>query len=150
MPEIGVRTDDIAKLAYHFWEESGHADGHDLEHWFKAEASCFGPSVDVIETDKAFEIKAEVPGLDEKNVEVKLTNGGLTIRGAKEEERNERNKGYRLHERRFGSFERYVPVPESVDADKIEAAFEKGVLTVTLPKSDQAQSSERRISVRSS
>ncbi|MGN6318819.1 Hsp20/alpha crystallin family protein [Trinickia sp.] len=113
-----------------------------------AEAGLAAPAVDVAETDKAYEIKAELPGLDEKDVEVKLVNGGLSIKGEKHEEKEEKQKDYYLHERRFGSFERYFQMPEGVDPEKIEATFSKGVLTVTLPKTPEAQKPEKTIPVK--
>jgi HSP20 family protein len=106
------------------------------------------PAVDIAESDKAYEITAELPGLDEKNIEVKLANGALTIKGEKQEEKEEKKKDYYLHERHFGSFERCFRVPEGVDADKIEASFKKGVLTVTLPKTPEAQKAEKKIAVK--
>ncbi len=106
------------------------------------------PAVDVTETDKAFEITAELPGMDEKNVEVKTANGGLTIKGEKKDEREEKKKDYYLSERRYGSFERYFTLPEGVDADKIEANFKKGVLIVTLPKKPEAQKAAKKIEVK--
>ena len=81
------------------------------------------PAVNIAETDKAYEITAELPGLDEKDVDVSVANGTLTIKGEKLEKKEEKNKGYHLQERSFGSFERYFRVPDEVDADKIEAAF---------------------------
>jgi HSP20 family protein len=106
------------------------------------------PAVDVAETDKAFEIAAELPGLDEKNVEVKVANGVLTIKGEKEDEKEEKKKDYYMRERSFGSFQRSFEVPEGVDSDKIEANFKKGVLSVTLPKSADAQKAEKKIAVK--
>lgn len=106
------------------------------------------PAVDVAETDKAFEITAELPGLEEKDIEVKLANGGLTIKGAKNEEKEEKKKDYYLHERRYGAFERYFDMPEGIDKDKIEATFKKGVLTVLLPKTPEAQQAEKKIPVK--
>lgn len=106
------------------------------------------PAVDVAETDKAYEITAELPGLEEKDIEVKLANGGLTIKGAKNEEKEEKKKDYYLHERRYGSFERYFDMPQGVDKDKIEATFKKGVLTVTLPKTPEAQQAVKKIPVK--
>ena len=100
--------------------------------------------MDVTETDKAYEIAAELPGMSDKNVEVKLADGVLTIKGEKQEEKEEKKKDYYLHERNFGSFQRAFQVPDGVDADKIEASFKNGVLTVTLPKSAQAQKTARR------
>jgi len=106
------------------------------------------PAVDVAETDKAYEITAELPGLDEKNVEVKVANGILTIKGEKQEEKEEKKKDYYMRERTFGSFQRSFEVPEGVDGDKIEASFKKGVLSVTLPKSAEAQKAEKKIAVK--
>lgn len=106
------------------------------------------PAVDVSETDKAYEITAELPGMDEKNVEVKVANGMLTIKGEKQEEKEEKKKDYYRRERSFGSFERSFAVPEGVDADKIEASFKKGVLSVMLPKSPEAQKAEKKITVK--
>lgn len=106
------------------------------------------PAVNIAETDKAYEITAELPGMDEKNVDVSLANGGLTIKGEKREEKEEKNKGYHLQERSFGSFERYFRVPEGVEADKIEATFKKGVLTVVLPKTAEAQRAAKKIAIK--
>lgn len=97
------------------------------------------PAVDIVEKDKAYEVTAELPGMDEKNIEVKVANGTLCIKGEKEEDKEDKRKDYHLSERRYGSFERRFQIPEGVDADKIEAKFSKGVLTVSLPKTAAAQ-----------
>ena len=115
----------------------------------RAEAALSAmPAVDVSETDKAYEITAELPGMDEKNVEVKVANHTLTIKGEKQEEKEEKKKDYYRRERSFGSFERSFAVPDDVDTDKIEANFKKGVLSVTLPKSAEAQKAEKKIAVK--
>jgi len=106
------------------------------------------PAVDLVEQDKAFELTAELPGLDVKNVEVKIANGVLTIKGEKQEDEVEKNKDFQLRERRFGSFERALRIPETVDSDKIEASFKNGVLTVTLPKTAEAQKPVKKIGVK--
>ncbi|MBR0955847.1 Hsp20/alpha crystallin family protein [Bradyrhizobium japonicum] len=106
------------------------------------------PAVDVAESDKAYEITAELPGLDEKDIDVKLVNGGLTIRGEKKEETEEKKKDYYVSERRYGSFERYFALPDGVNADKIEATFKNGVLKVVLPKTEEAQQRAKTISVK--
>ena len=106
------------------------------------------PAVDIAESEKAYEITAELPGMDDKNIEVKVANGSLTIKGEKQEEKEEKKKDYYLHERHFGSFERSFEMPEGVDADKIEASFKKGVLTVTLPKKPEAQKPAKKIEVK--
>jgi HSP20 family protein len=79
--------------------------------------------VDINESEKVYEISAELPGLDEKDIEVKLSHGGLMIKGEKREEREEKKKDCYLHERHFGPFERNFRLPDEVDADKIEASF---------------------------
>lgn len=107
------------------------------------------PAVDLVEKDAEFVITAELPGLDEKNVEVKLVNGTLTLSGEKKDEREEKEKDYYFSERRYGSFKRAFRVPDGVDADKIEAAFDKGVLTIRLPKTAEAQKAEKKIEIKS-
>jgi len=106
------------------------------------------PAVDIVEKDNSYEIVAELPGLDEKHVEVNFTNGRLTIKGEKQEEKEEKKKDYYLHERHFGSFERSFRVPDGVDAAKIEAIFKKGILTITLPKTAEAKQSEKKIAIK--
>jgi HSP20 family protein len=106
------------------------------------------PAVDVSETDKSYEITAELPGMDEKNVTVTLSNGDLIIKGEKQEDKEEKKKDYYLKERRFGSFERRFAVPDGVDTNKVEANFKKGVLVVTLPKTEEAQKAEKKIPVK--
>ena len=116
--------------------------------WGREAVSAAAPAVDVAETEKAYEITAEMPGMDEKNIEVKLVNGDLMIKGEKQEEKEEKKNDYFLRERRFGSFERCFAVPEGVDTDKIEASFKRGVLTITLPKKPEAQTPEKKIQVK--
>ncbi|TDF67227.1 Hsp20/alpha crystallin family protein [Cupriavidus sp. L7L] len=122
---------------------------HDVEPLWRGEWTwASGPAVDFVETDSSYEITAELPGMDEKDIEVKLANGGLMIRGEKHVEKEQKDKGYYLHERHFGSFERAFRMPEGVDADKIEATFKKGVLTVTLPKTPEARKAEKKIPIK--
>ena len=123
----------------------------DIEPLRRTEAA-FGsvPAVDVTQTDKGYEITAELPGMEDKDIEVKLANGVLTIRGEKRDEKEEKNKDYYLRERSFGSFERSFQVPENIDTDKISAGFKKGVLTIMLPKSAEAQRAEKKIEVKAS
>ena len=106
------------------------------------------PAVDIAESEKAYELTAELPGMDEKNIEVKVANGSLIIKGEKQEEKEETKKDYYMRERNFGSFERRFEMPEGVDADKIEASFKKGVLTLTLPKKLEAQKPAKKIEVK--
>ncbi|HME83089.1 MAG TPA: Hsp20/alpha crystallin family protein [Roseiarcus sp.] len=120
----------------------------DIEPFWQAGSWIAAPAVDLVEKEKAFELTAELPGLDEKNVEVKVANGVLTIKGEKQEDKEEKNKDFHMRERRFGSFERALRIPDTVDADKIEASFKKGILTVTLPKTAEAQKPVKKIEVK--
>jgi HSP20 family protein len=98
------------------------------------------PSIDVTETDKEIEITAELPGLEEKDVQINVADNVITIRGEKKAEKEEKDKNYRLVERSYGSFERTLELPEGVNADAIKANIAKGVLKVTVPKPAPAQS----------
>lgn len=118
--------------------------------WSRELTWAGAPAVDIVENDKAYEITAELPGMDESNIEVKLSDSALTIRGEKKEEKEEKKKDYYLSERHFGVFERRFQLPPGVDASKIEANFKKGVLTVTLPKTAGAQAAEKKIPVKAS
>ena len=86
--------------------------------------------------------------MDEKNIEVKLANHTLTIKGEKRDEKEETKKDYYMRERSFGSFQRSFTLPEGVDTDKIEASFKKGVLTVIVPKTAEAKKAEKKIAVK--
>lgn len=92
------------------------------------------PSIDVVETDKEIEITAELPGLEEKDVQINVADNFLTIRGEKKAEKEEKDKDYRIVERSYGAFERTLELPPGVDADAIKAGIAKGVLKVTVPK----------------
>lgn len=106
------------------------------------------PAVDIVEKEDAYEVTADLPGFDEKNIDVKLQNGSLCIKGERKSEKEETKKDYHLTEREFGSFERRFTLPEGVDPDKIEASLKKGVLTVTLPKKPEAQKPAKTIEVK--
>lgn len=105
------------------------------------------PAIDVNETAKAFEVTAELPGMTEDDVKVDLTDSILTISGEKKEEKEEKKKGYQYSERRYGSFERTLPVPNGVDTAKVAADFKNGVLTVTLPKKAGGKGGKRKVGV---
>jgi HSP20 family protein len=134
-----------------FWRHPLGGSMFDVEpFWRRPMIWGTAPAVDIAEKEKEYEVTAELPGLDESNIEVKLSNGTLTIKGEKKEEKEEKKKDYYLSERRFGSFQRSFQVPEGVDADKIEASFKKGLLTVTLPKTAEALKKEKKIAVKAS
>ncbi|MCX7816311.1 MAG: Hsp20/alpha crystallin family protein [Syntrophales bacterium] len=116
---------------------------------FEGEFGRFVPSIDVREDEKEFVVQAELPGMDENDVEVLLTDDTLTIRGEKKEEKEDRKKGYYHAERTYGAFSRTIPLPEGVDTKKAEATFKKGVLSITLPKTDEARSRVKKITIKS-
>lgn len=96
------------------------------------------PAVDINEDEKFFKVTAELPGMTDKDVDVSLSGNTLVIKGKKEEEKEQKEKGYYLSERSYGEFQRSFILPEGIDAEKIEASVSKGVLTVTVPKTAQA------------
>lgn len=104
---------------------------------------------DANESDGTYEIVAELPGMEEKDVNVTVNKGTLTIEGEKRSEREEKDKNFYLTERSFGSFHRSFPLPDEVNEDKITANFEKGVLRITLPKTAEGKNKARRITVSS-
>ncbi len=108
------------------------------------------PAVDIAEKEKSFEITAELPGMDEKDIEIKLSNGNLIIKGEKNEETEEKKKGYYLSERHYGSFERIFNLPKGVDSEQISAQYKKGLLTINLPKKPEAIKPEKVIPVKGS
>ncbi len=108
---------------------------------------AFSPRVDVSESDKEINVSAELPGLDENDIEVSLAHNVLTISGKKKEEKEDKGKNYYRMERSYGSFRRSIPLSAEVEADKVDAKFKKGVLTVTLPKTAQTQSKKITVKV---
>jgi HSP20 family protein len=103
-----------------------------------------GPNIEISETDNEVKVAAELPGLDEKDVQVELANGVLVIRGEKRTETEDKDRLF--SERTYGRFERRIPV-EDVQEDKVRAAFKNGVLTVTLPRSAGAQRAVKQIAI---
>jgi HSP20 family protein len=115
---------------------------------FTSRFSGFSPDVDVKESEKEIKVAAELPGMDDKDIDISLTRDSLTIRGEKKEEKEDKGKDYYRVERSYGSFSRTVPLPVEVDVDKAKAEFKKGVLTVTLPKTPKAIKETKKISVK--
>lgn len=111
----------------------------------------WSPRCDVTERENEWVVHAELPGVEAKDMDVRVANGVLTIRGEKRSERTEEEKGRRYSERFFGSFERSLAVPENVDVDRIEASLKDGVLEVRLPKRAPSAADEgKRIEIRTS
>ncbi len=114
------------------------------------EGHAIAPQLDVRETDKAFVIEAELPGVDDKDVSVTFTNGVLSVKGKKKSEHEQKDQNYYVSERSYGRFERAIRLPDSVDEAKIEARIDKGVLKITAAKRSGATSPERKIEVKKS
>ncbi len=112
-----------------FGDDAGN--GHAVRTW--------APRVDVEETDQEIRVKADLPGVDPKNIEVSVEDGILTVRGETSEEKEEKKKNYHRIERFGGSFYRAVPLPPGADAGKVTATSSNGVVTVTVPKSVASQ-----------
>lgn len=109
------------------------------------EPMSFTPSMEVTETDKAIEVTTELPGLDEKDIDISLANDILTIRGEKKSEKDEKKQNYRLVERSYGAFERSLALPPGISADAIKASMSKGVLKLVLPKPATTQAQKVKI-----
>jgi HSP20 family protein len=109
---------------------------------------AFNPKIDVTDTEKEIKVYAELPGIEEKDIDVSITRDTLTIRGEKKEESEQKEKDYHRIERSYGSFSRTIALPVEIEADKIEAQLKKGVLTITLPKSVKAVEDTKKIQVK--
>jgi HSP20 family protein len=108
------------------------------------------PSMDVKETDKEIVVETELPGLDEKDISLTVQNGVLTIQGEKKLDYDEEKENYHVMERRYGSFQRSLRLPDTVDDNKIDARFDSGVLRVTLPKRPEIAGEQRKIEIKKS
>ena len=106
------------------------------------------PRSDVVETDSGIEVTVELPGLEEKDLDLSLSDDALTIRGEKKVERKEEKRGFYMSERSYGSVFRSIPLPAGVDSDRAEATFRNGVLTVRLPQRPEAKERAKKIEVK--
>jgi len=105
------------------------------------------PSLDVAETKNELVVKVEVSGMAPKDIDISLSDGVLTIKGEKKQEKEEKEADYHLVERSYGSFTRSIRLPKEVQNDKISASYKDGILKVTLPKSEEAKKKEIKIKV---
>lgn len=106
----------------------------------------FSPAVNIYETDKDIMVKAEMPGINEKDINIKVRDGVLTLTGERKKENKVEKEGYYLEESLYGSFHRYFRLPEHVDAEKIKAKLNKGILNITIPKTEKTKPKEIKIS----
>jgi HSP20 family protein len=114
-----------------------------------AAAAGFIPRVDLSETEKEIRVSAELPGLEEKDVSVELEQETLIIQGERKEEQEEKGRNWHGREQAYGSFQRVIPLPVAVAGDKVRASFQKGLLTVTLPKLEEAQPRRKVVKIES-
>lgn len=134
---------DMNRLFDDFFKDFGWPTSSLSREW----GTSFSPSINVSEGDKSIEISAELPGMDEKDIQVSLTKDILTIKGEKKQEKEEKNKEYYHVERSYGSFQRSLQLPCEIEADKIKADFKKGVLNIKIPKSKEAQEKIKKIEI---
>ena len=110
-------------------------------------SSSFAPAVDVYEDEHNVTLKIEVPGIDEKDIDVRIENNTLTVHGERKIEKEEKEENYRRVERQYGSFTRTFNLPPTVDAEKVQADYDKGVLQITLPKKAEAKPKQVKVNV---
>lgn len=141
-PFLSLRR-EMERVFDEFWK--------DFPSWHLSEQivpDTFNLRVDVTDTEDALRIAAEVPGMDEKDIDVTLTKDSVTIKGEKKTEEEERTKDFYRMERSYGSFLRTIPLPAEIDTAKVQASLKKGVLTITLPKTTKAIKETKKISVK--
>jgi len=133
--------DEMRRMMEDFWM----APFADFGRW----SENFIPSVDVKEESDRVVVSAELPGMDQQDIDVEVTQDSVRIAGEKKQEEKKEEKGYYHRETSYGAFERVIDLPAAVDEDKAEAEFSKGVLTINLPKSEQARSKRKKVEVKS-
>lgn len=154
--ELRHRMDDLFDDVMQGWRNPIFC--HDFWHPHHSAEPLLSPKMtgdlvdakfDISEDDKAFEISAELPGMDESDVEVSIENGAIMIKGEKKSETEEKKKDYYRSERRFGSVMRCFQLPDTVDESAIKATFDKGILDISLPKNPEAKSKAKKIEISS-
>ena len=108
------------------------------------------PKIDIKEKDKEILVSAELPGMEDKDIDVHISDDVLTIKGEKKQEKEEKNGSYYQLERYYGSFHRDIPLPSEIETDKVDAAFKHGVLKIRLPKKPEAQRKTKKIEIKAS
>jgi len=131
---------EINRMFDSFFRGSGNEEALQMPSW--------DPAVDVAEDESGYVVKVELPGVNRSDVKIVVQDRQLTIRGEKKQEKEARETNYHRVERSYGSFQRTFTLPSGVKSDKIEAAYSDGVLTVTLPKAEEARSKEIEVRVK--
>ena len=122
--------------------------GFDVEPLWTHSLGKFSPRVDITESEKEIRVAAELPGIDEKDIDLSVTKDTLTIKGEKKEEKEDNGKDYYRMERAYGSFNRTIPLPVEVETDKISARYKKGILKINIPKTAKAIESKKKIVIK--
>ncbi len=130
---------EMDRLLDSFLEGGIRRRGEEMEEWL--------PSLDVAETKNEIVVKSEVPGMDAKDIDISLSDGILTIKGEKKQEKDEKEENYHLVERSYGSLTRSIQIPTKVQGDKIQTSYKNGVLSIVLPKSEEAKKKAIKIKV---
>src|SRR5271168_2959094 len=139
--EFSTLQDRINRV---FRESYGHGPAGQDE---SLTTSSFAPAVDVYEDEHTVTLKIEVPGIDEKDIDVRLENNTLTVHGERKIEKEEKEENYRRVERQYGSFTRTFTLPTTVDSEKVSATYDKGVLNIALPKKAEAKPKQIKVNV---
>lgn len=139
MSNVFSEMDDLIKKMWYGYPFHNLQEGVDL---------TWSPRLDVSETDKAIEVKADLPGMEKKDINISLDGDLLTIKGEKKEEKETKDKHFHTIERRSGSFYRALRLPVAVESDKVEAVFKDGVLNLSIPKSPKAVKKATQIAIK--
>jgi HSP20 family protein len=137
--EFSTLQDRMNRLFRESFTEGGHEEA--------LTTTSFAPPVDVYEDEHNVSLKIEVPGIDEKDIDVRLENNTLTVHGERKFEKEEKEENFRRVERQYGSFTRSFTLPATVDADKVSANYDKGILKITLPKKAEAKPKQVKVSI---
>jgi HSP20 family protein len=137
-PFAVFRDADFSRAMDRMFDDFFGARRRGLASWSQ-EWSGFNPKVDVTETDTEVKVAAELPGLDAEDMQVTVSHNVLSIKGEKKQEREEKGKNWYRSERSYGSFERSIPLPQGTDTEQADAAFDKGVLTITFPRTAEGR-----------
>jgi HSP20 family protein len=139
----GILTNDLrgafSDVFDHFFENSFFSDDLKKPDW--------NPKLDFYEEGKNYTVQADIPGMEEKDLNIELEDGRLTLSGKKEDNFESKDKNYHRIERSYGSFTRSIDLPNNIDAEKISADYKKGVLTITIPKSHESEPKKINVKV---
>lgn len=145
LPFFSIRlTDDLDRMFDNYFNSFASLPELGDDHF----ARTFHPNVDLSETESEVTVTAELPGLNENDIDISLTKDGLLVKGEKKEETEEKKEGYYRSERRYGSFQRLIPLGSEIDQTKVEATFKNGVLKVSLPKTPAAIEETKKIEIK--